>query len=236
MSIPEVRDFRSGRGLTQFWRRKGGAHVSPQWDCDLWIIFCRCPQTLSFLDTFLLVPPTETELHKSTTYQDLPETQLPQCSVWLLRKWTVKPEGNGQGVWTGDVPRGNSKPITFFFLYPFCECSMDIPSICHSCTGFMQPSSCAWNCSLCFWWRSNMFSLDRSTGWRFTARLSPGHHCAWSNHAVPLRSMVVPSTLETCERIRPSSSSRCTESWKLDLFVCLIHYIRKTYIHEHLRK
>lgn len=31
-------------------------------------------------------------------------------------------------------------------------------------------------------------------------RLCPGPHCAWSNHAVHPVSMVVPSTLEACER------------------------------------
>lgn len=35
--------------------------------------------------------------------------------------------------------------------------------------------------------------------------LCPGPHCAWSNHAVHLLSMVVPSTLEACERCLPST-------------------------------
>ena len=40
---------------------------------------------------------------------------------------------------------------------------------------------------------------DRVDGSPTGGCLCPGPHCAWSNHAVRLLSMVVPSTLEACE-------------------------------------
>lgn len=54
MTIKEVQDFRNGRGLTQFLRRKGGACVSPQWDCDLWLIFLQMSLDVQFLGHFPL--------------------------------------------------------------------------------------------------------------------------------------------------------------------------------------
>lgn len=54
MMIKEVQDFGSRRGLTQFWRRKGGAHVLPQWDCDLWLIFLQISWDAQFLGHFPL--------------------------------------------------------------------------------------------------------------------------------------------------------------------------------------
>lgn len=100
MAIKAVHGFGSGWGLTQFWCRKGGAYVSPQWDCDLWLIFLQMFSDAQWLGHFTF---RSTSRDRAFTGPPPVKTcpNLSYCSIRFrssARKRVAEPERTGCAV------------------------------------------------------------------------------------------------------------------------------------------
>lgn len=205
MTIKEVQGFGSRRGLTQFWRRKGGAHVSPQWDCDLWLIFLQISLDVQFLGHF---PLGSANGDRAAQVHHL---SRPPCNSATTIFGPTPLLGNEEQNLKGmdvlfklETFLGELRSFHFFLLifilWMFHGYTFHLP--------FMHwiHSAIIIICMKPYFMVLTEIRYDVLFGPVHKVKTCPGRHCAWSNHAVPLRSMVVPSTLETCEHTRLVSS------------------------------
>lgn len=154
----------------------------PRSGCDLWLIFFMFINLHIFPMFFL-----------ATFYPSCSVSQRFDWSIFSFRReLRAGPRSllcaGGTDTNTAMTSTSKFNCLFVFFLLVF--------------VGMLHQSQCGW-VSKREQQTYKLFHQILAEWWGLKALFSccPRHHCAWSNHAVSLLSMVVPSTLEACERL-----------------------------------